>query len=394
MNSILKQLRRVDRPKGAQLMSTMTDSDVARSLKALTIDMLPTGRESNSKITSKMCYNVLGKLQTFQDNGAQVGVKSVCCAMWINVKYGLPNVVPRLFDHMKIRNIEPGIQGYNILATAFASMGDIQSMWKVIGDMEKAGFHPNIYTFNNCMGACNRGGNPDQAFKLLEEMLQRKINPDAHTWSRLILSGENVHQAYRIIDIMKRMAKPSFIHYNAVLSVCLKELDCISAEECLNTMRSLPNKDGRPNTCSYTTLMTIFSRLGRFDDVVRIYHLMRDHAISPNTATYIVFIGSCNSTAMKSHDKDRYIQIANIAFKQAIDEGIDDSPVIMTYAKMLEQHKRLEMFSEAREYLLDNDIDVPVAFDRCSASLNKELQNIKQQQAAMGEDISPQLTTN
>eukprot|EP01060_Flectonema_neradi_P005013 TRINITY_DN13311_c0_g1_i1.p1 TRINITY_DN13311_c0_g1~~TRINITY_DN13311_c0_g1_i1.p1 ORF type:complete len:394 (+),score=58.36 TRINITY_DN13311_c0_g1_i1:172-1353(+) len=385
MNTLLKQMGKTERPAKRQAISLMKDSDVAKILKSMVEGQQPTGRDQNTRAMSRVCYSVLGKLQSFQDGGAEIGPKSICCAMWVNNKFGLPAVVPKLFSHAKTLNMDLGIQGWNILATAFGTMGEIDKMWNVINSMEKDGHPPNIYTFNNCMGACNRSGFSDQAFKLLEEMIKRKLQPDAHTWSRLILSASNVDQAHKIMDIMKRTSSPSFIHYNSVISVCLRDLDFGSAEECIYSMRAARDGDCLPNTTSYTSLMTIYSRLGKFKDMVRVYHTMRDQAISPNAATYIVFIGACNSAALKESgpDRDKYIDIANVAFKQAIAEGIDDHSVIITFGKFLHQIKNIDMLIETKEFLLDNEIDIPIQLDTQISEVKRHLRSLELEQDRM-----------
>jgi pentatricopeptide repeat protein len=57
-------------------------------------------------------------------------------------------------------------------------VGDIDTAWDLLHDMERLGFVPRISTYNALLGACARSKQSMIAFEILGEMKGHNVAPD------------------------------------------------------------------------------------------------------------------------------------------------------------------------------------------------------------------------
>eukprot|EP01064_Diplonema_japonicum_P024253 TRINITY_DN34779_c0_g1_i1.p1 TRINITY_DN34779_c0_g1~~TRINITY_DN34779_c0_g1_i1.p1 ORF type:complete len:396 (+),score=68.16 TRINITY_DN34779_c0_g1_i1:57-1190(+) len=362
---MINRLRKEQRKESVQWEERMTDAKVSIAIRDLNSEASLGLSDTKSKAKNgyRTTYNVLKLLQDNKDKGVHIGERSIGSAMLACLQNGLPRAVPRLFDYMVRTGKKPSLFTLNILAASYANQRNYSRMWEIIEKMKSDKIGPNTLTYNGCIGQIYRT-NPDTkiCFALFKDMADSNIQPDAKSWSRLITSSSTVSQAQGCLDAMRRQMPPSYVHFNAVLSVCTRNKDALSAEQFYMAMLHSNSKDTQPNTTTYTSLMSLYKRKGDFEQVVNVYNRMKKNAVTPNTATYIVFLSSCDMMATRVTDNQRYIDVAVISFKQAITEGIDDPPLILTIGRFLRNHKRPHLLSDIRAFLEEHDIDVPRSF--------------------------------
>eukprot|EP01063_Lacrimia_lanifica_P029455 TRINITY_DN4493_c0_g1_i2.p1 TRINITY_DN4493_c0_g1~~TRINITY_DN4493_c0_g1_i2.p1 ORF type:complete len:393 (+),score=149.69 TRINITY_DN4493_c0_g1_i2:80-1258(+) len=367
MNSVLRSVQREARAgvTFAERKGPLSDSNVAHNLKNLINGavMCTSDSKRRSKQAYQLTFKVLKYLQDEKDRGSRVGERAVTTAMWGLMKHGLPRAVPRLFRHAEASSLPVGVMGWNTLAGSFAAVGNVRKMWGTIGKMRESGVAPNIHTYNTCIGQCSRAGQPQECFALFKALVKDGLTPDSNSWMRLIAACGAVNQAHEVLNAMSRQRPPTYVHYNALLGVCMKCRDAPSAEFFFNTMLTTRDKDCRPNTITFTTLMSLYRAKDDFSSVVEVYSRMRKYAITPNAATYVVFLGACDEMASRdSSDTQRFVNVAVAAFKQALAEGLDELPLIATAARFLAKHQPGAM-EEVRQYMEGLDIDVPTLYD-------------------------------
>eukprot|EP00659_Diplonema_papillatum_P017475 gene17475-26881_t len=202
MNSAVRRLRQ--ETSTVFLPTRLTDSKIAHLIKNKALESTLSHRETKKKRAGayRLTYSVLKELQDQQDKGSAVGIRALTTAMWVMMKHGLPRAVPRSFD----------------------------MMWGSIHKMKEASIQPNVMTYNTCIGQASRAEGASECFKLFSQMVAERIVPDSHSWSRLISSCDTVHKAQQTLDAMQQSMQPTFVHFNAVLAVCLKKLDDTSGE--------------------------------------------------------------------------------------------------------------------------------------------------------------------
>ncbi|KAJ9469692.1 Pentatricopeptide repeat-containing protein [Diplonema papillatum] len=378
MNSAVRRLRQ--ETSTVFLPTRLTDSKIAHLIKNKALESTLSHRETKKKRAGayRLTYSVLKELQDQQDKGSAVGIRALTTAMWVMMKHGLPRAVPRLFDHMVSKRIKPEVIAWNILAGSYASTGSFDMMWGSIHKMKEASIQPNVMTYNTCIGQASRAEGASECFKLFSQMVAERIVPDSHSWSRLISSCDTVHKAQQTLDAMQQSMQPTFVHFNAVLAVCLKKLDDTSGELFFRSMLAQKLRDCKPNTTSYTTLMTIYKNQGRFDNVVEVYNRMKTFAITPNTATYIVFLGACDMMATRGGpEQAKYISVAVTAAKQAVREGLDDPSLLITASRFLLTHKGHNELVALRDFLNDHDIDMPKTFVIHVAEATRAIEHVQ-----------------
>jgi len=79
---------------------------------------------------------------------------------------------------------------------------------------------PNLITYNAAISACEKGRQPQQALKLLQEMHLRGLEPDLITCNALVRTYEGVNEAQQAAEalIQRQGLVPNDITYTALIS--------------------------------------------------------------------------------------------------------------------------------------------------------------------------------
>ena len=358
----VKPLQHAVKEQASKGRAPVSDARIAYEIKSMTSNLSAGSSETrrNTRNASTVTYKVLKKLQAHNDSGDEVSGKALAAAMYVLLCHGLPKAIPRLLTHaQKVMKIQNSIVLYSLTAAAHASAGNPRLMWHVIEtEIPAHNLKPTVYTYNLCIGQLGRRGLKSDAFKVLQAMLAAGVGPDALTWSRLITSCDTVKQASDTLDALRHSLQPTYVHYNAVLSVCLKNNDATQAEYFFHTMLHSTFKDCKPNTTTYTTLMSVYKQLGQFTRVVEVYNRMKKYSVTPNAATYVVFVGACDMMAQRGRETQKYVSVGITAFKQALAEGLDDANVITTAGHFLNTHSTADVMRELKVHMEVLEIDV------------------------------------
>lgn len=139
--------------------------------------------------------------------------------MTLYLKLGQHEKIPALFEEMKATNIHPDRITYGILMSSYASRNDIDSIERVVAEMErdrKVGFNWSLWC--NLAGYYNSAGLPEKAESVLkkaEKMMPRER--DAYHFLITLYAGAgNLAEVKRVWKLVKasfgKMTNKSYYH--------------------------------------------------------------------------------------------------------------------------------------------------------------------------------------
>eukprot|EP01041_Mallomonas_annulata_P006425 gene6425-12989_t len=188
------------------------------------------------------------------------------CASGGQVKTAL-----QLLQRMKVENVPLDTISMNSAISAAAKAGEMEVVVKLLRYMTAEGLPRDTYTYTTAISACEMTGKWQDAEALLEELLE-----DA--------SGGKI-------------ASPGPAPFNAAISTFIRARELSRAKKLFYLMRKgspLPH----PNTITYTTLVSAYSREGLSEDIIELYDIMNSDGIQSNQAIFRCVLSSCEKLAL------------------------------------------------------------------------------------------------
>lgn len=140
---------------------------------------------------------------------------------------------------------------------------------------------PNVYTYNYLLKKLCQHEKVDDAYLLLEEMIERGAGPD--TWS-----------------------------YNAVLAY---HCDHCEVNRALRLISRMEKYNCLADKHTYNMVLKLLIRVGRFDRATEVWESMRNNGFYPSVSTYAVMVHGLCKKKGKLEEACKY-------FEMMIDEGI------------------------------------------------------------------------
>ncbi|XP_026762393.2 pentatricopeptide repeat-containing protein 1, mitochondrial isoform X2 [Galleria mellonella] len=146
----------------------------------------------------------------------------------------------KLYNDMKRRALKPTGDTYTCLFVACAN-----SPWPSYGLknarhlrslMIEKGIEPNLTNYNSMIKAFGRCGDISEAFKIVDEMVSKKIKIRVHTYNHLLhacISDKNLGLRHALIvwrRMLKSREKPNIYSFNLMLK-CVKECNLGTKED-------------------------------------------------------------------------------------------------------------------------------------------------------------------
>ncbi|CAL4921495.1 unnamed protein product [Urochloa decumbens] len=202
-----------------------------------------------------------------------------------------------------------------------STTGNFDGALNVFEEMKAAGVKPNLVVYNTMLDAMGRAMRPWVVKTIHREMVDQQVQPSKATYSCLLHAytraryGEDAMAMYRL---MKDEAMDiDVVHYNMLLSMCADIGYVDEAEEIFRDMKASMDSRSRPDSWSYSSMVTLYSsttnvlgaegilnemvgagfkpnifvltslircygKAGRTDDVVRSFGMLEDLGISPD----------------------------------------------------------------------------------------------------------------
>ena len=188
---------------------------------------------------------------------------------------------------------------YNLLLEKVVDLRDdiafkIYEEFKEESQKEDASVRPDLQTFHLMMRACERNGMYERAFHLYTQMKELlALYPDLPMYNTLIGFCAPLHdeaQASFIVEEMKdRGVDPDVHTYNCLMNVFADA----PYEVIVQTFEDMIKHRIKPNLRSYNTLMKASQRMWDYDRAFLYFEELKKEGLIPDVVTYNILLSMC-----------------------------------------------------------------------------------------------------
>ncbi|KAJ1685564.1 hypothetical protein LUZ63_016954 [Rhynchospora breviuscula] len=260
-------------------------------------------------------------IRAFDDMEAFIGrepdKEEFCMLLDTLCKYKFPKIAMELFNKRKYK-YEPDEKMYTVLIYGWCRTSQLDRATKLLDEMIDRGIEPNIVTYNTLLnGICRHVSlHPETRFdrtiksaeELLMEMRRRGIQPDVTSYSI-------------VLHVYSRAHKPE-------LTLC--------------KFRAMKEQGISPSIATYTSVVKCLTSCGRLEDAYELLDEMSNNGIQPAPATYNCFF--------KEYFGRKDVNTALNLYQKMKGTGSFD---IHTYHILLRMFIKLERFGPVQEIWKD-----------------------------------------
>ncbi|CAA7016497.1 unnamed protein product [Microthlaspi erraticum] len=256
----------------------------------------------------------------------------------------LPSRALLLFDEMLQYRCEPTLKSVNSLLSALIKCGAFDKTREVLSSIDKFG-KPDACTYNILIHGYSQSGCFDDALKLFDEMVKRKVKPSGVTFGTLIhglCKNLKVKEALKMKqDMLKVYGVSPTVHIYVSLIKALCQVGELSFAFKLKD-EAYEGKI-KVDSAIYSTLISCVIKAGRSNEVSGILKEMEERGCKPDTVTYNVLInGFCVEDDLES---------AYRVLDEMVEKGL--KPDVISYNVILGALFRIQNWKEGT-YLFED----------------------------------------
>ncbi|KAJ8635829.1 hypothetical protein MRB53_010096 [Persea americana] len=194
-------------------------------------------------------------------------VNNAILAMY--AKCGKLDSAKRVFEKMLMRD---GVT-WNSMISAHCQCGENEEAMKLFNHMQVEGIEPGLITWNILIASYNQSGNCDLAMELMKKMESVGIAPDVFTWTSMISGFAQNHRRSQALDLFREMwftgVKPNGVTIASALSACASLKTFKKGVE----IHSVAVKMGYENGILVgNSLIDMYAKCGKLEDAQRIFN--------------------------------------------------------------------------------------------------------------------------
>lgn len=170
-----------------------------------------------------------------------------------------------LYDRARIEKWVIGAVTYATVIRLYGTVGNFDQCLTVFWEMKAHGIKPNLGCYNTLLDAITRAKRPVDIKSIHQEIVSSGLRPGWATYAALLRAyckaccGDDAMNVYNEMKI-KGMVLNNVL-YNTLLSMCG---DIGFVDEAIAIFEDIKmSKDCQPDTRTYSSLITIFSRYGK-----------------------------------------------------------------------------------------------------------------------------------
>ncbi|XLR24117.1 hypothetical protein S83_052017 [Arachis hypogaea] len=171
---------------------------------------------------------------------------------------------------------------YNYLLDALHGENRFHMIRPVYNNMKSEGLEPNGFIINMLLKALCKNGKVNDAYKLLQEMLNKGCPLDAVSYTIIVPSVCKLGQVEKAKDLAKGFA-PIVPIYNALINGFCKEY---KIKEAFCLMNEMAFKGIDPNVISYSTIISCLFDMENIDLSLVAFAQVLKRGCNPNIHTY------------------------------------------------------------------------------------------------------------
>ncbi|CAO2834106.1 unnamed protein product [Amaranthus hypochondriacus] len=207
----------------------------------------------------------------------------------------LPERAIHMFDEIPSFQCQRTVKSVNTLLNGLLICREFDKMWKIFVSFDWFAC-PDVCTYNIMINACRVQNDMQGAWKVFDEMRNRRILPNAITFSTLIAglcACLKVRDALELKNDMIRVydIKPTkYVYASLIKGLC----ECNELSLSFKLKDEMFENNVEVDSSIYTTLISGVFKVGGTDEVNVVLEEMKRNGCIPDTATYNALIaGYC-----------------------------------------------------------------------------------------------------
>ncbi|GKV50998.1 hypothetical protein SLEP1_g57676 [Rubroshorea leprosula] len=237
--------------------------------------------------------------QVFIEFKELIPLTSICFDILINgfCKAKKLEDARKIMDEMEKHGYQPNVASYTSFIDAYSRERDRSKVDAVLDEMQEKGCKPNIVTYTLIMKARCEAGEITQALAVYEKIKSDGCLPDNSFFSLLISilsKADRLNDARKIFEDMERQnIKPNVWAYNAMISSACAHL---IEEGTLKWLQKMEEDSCEPDRLTYPPLLHLCFRKNRMKVLNFLLNHMFKNDLSIDLGIYALLVsGFCKS---------------------------------------------------------------------------------------------------
>lgn len=195
--------------------------------------------------------------------------------------------------------IQPNVVSYNIVIKGWLAMKEVDNAYQVLDEMLNRRVNPSTVTYNMMIGFLSKNGSLEKAKALKEKMCRNGgVRPNAITYA-LLMEGMCREGKYGdakkiLFDMDYWGCKPKLANYGVLMSDRCRNGSYEEAKELVVEMKKRKYK---PDVVTYNILVNHLCKEGRMDEAYKVMmdmELERRYGVRPDASMYRMIVdGFC-----------------------------------------------------------------------------------------------------
>jgi pentatricopeptide repeat protein len=220
---------------------------------------------------SVLCYNTL--LNALVEAGRAVEARSV-------------------FDGMLAAGVAPNASSFNILVKLYAwRTADFHLAYDQIHAMRRHGLLPDVGTFSTLVTGLCRAGKLDEAWGVLDWMLQEGCRPMVHTYTPIVQGycrQGQIEEATNLIGFMEDAGcPPNAVTYNVLIRALCDDARFAEVEQVL---AEIETKGHELSTVTYNIYMDALGKKGMAKEALKQFEALQCKGLHPTAFTLSIIL--------------------------------------------------------------------------------------------------------
>ncbi|KAL6129103.1 hypothetical protein ACLB2K_072456 [Fragaria x ananassa] len=310
--------------------------------------------------------------KTMKSMGISASVFSFNSLFSVLLKRGRTSMVRNVYDEMLgMYGVGPDAHTFNILIRGFCMSSMVDEGFWFFKEMERFKCEPDVVTYNTLDDGLCRDGKVEIARNVVKGMLRKRsegelnqLNPNVVTYTTLIRGycvRQEVDEALGVLEEMTSQGmKPNEITYNTLLKGLCEARRLDKIKEILEG--AMRGEGFTPDTCTFNTLMYSHCNAGNVEEALKVFTMMSELKVPPDSATYSVLIRSLCERRDYSKAEELFDELSK---KQILLSDRGCTPIVASYKPIFEylcSNGRTKKADEVFRQLLKRGTQDPPSF--------------------------------
>ncbi|KAI5447029.1 variant 2 [Lathyrus oleraceus] len=192
---------------------------------------------------------------------------------------------------------------FSTLIKMHGLLGNYDQCFSVYIDMKALGVKPNMTMYNTLLYAMARGKRARGAKLVYEEMKNNGFSPLWATYSAVLEAYSRARLSKEALSVYKEMKEKGMtmnnVLYGMLLDMCA-DVGCV--DEAIEIFEDMKQSEAcEPDVVSYSSLINMYSCLGKVSEAEAMFNEMISHGLEPNIKVLTMFV-HCYGKAKRTDD--------------------------------------------------------------------------------------------